>query len=282
MNRSACILSESYDFIRTYTGARYAELVTEEQGQLCICAAALRREHPAVQKELLRMLLFAAAGHRRDIAAVHVEELLALTELQSGRSISLPYGVCAFMEYDTLHLCRDADARGGELPAVLETAVTPDILRTIAEEGTRDGKAAWRGAPGTTGWHTLWRDAKGGCIRARAWRTDAPLEEITKKSYTKQFDYDKIKCGFVVRTRRKGDYIVLDAAGHRKKLSDYMVDQKLPARLRGSIPLLAQGSEVLWLAGGRIGATCRVTKDTTRILEIEYNGGLADGLHKAT
>jgi tRNA(Ile)-lysidine synthase len=127
-------------------------------------------------------------------------------------------------------------------------------------------------------WFPLWDGQDAGSLRARVWETQAPLEEITKKSYTKQFDYDKIKSGFLVRKRQAGDYFVLDSQGHKKKLSDYMVNEKIPARLRGSIPLLAQESEVLWVVGGRISASCRVTKDTTRIMEIEYNGGVSDGL----
>jgi tRNA(Ile)-lysidine synthase len=97
------------------------------------------------------------------------------------------------------------------------------------------------------------------------------LEEITKKTYTKQFDYDHINSGFLVRTRQKGDFFVLDAQGHRKKLSDYMVNEKIPARLRDTMPLLARESEVLWLIGGRISSSCKVTKDTTRILEMKFH-----------
>jgi tRNA(Ile)-lysidine synthase len=124
----------------------------------------------------------------------------------------------------------------------------------------------------------LWEDGTGAGLRARVWKTMSPLEEITKKAYTKQFDYDKINSGFLVRKRQKGDYFVLDQEGHRKKLSDYMINEKIPARLRDRIPLLAKGSEVIWLVGGRISATGKVTKDTTRIMEIEYYGGMSDGL----
>ena len=43
--------------------------------------------------------------------------------------------------------------------------------------------------------------------------------------YTKWFDYDKIKDSLAIRNRRKGDYFVLDAAGHHKKLEDYFVNE---------------------------------------------------------
>jgi tRNA(Ile)-lysidine synthase len=50
-----------------------------------------------------------------------------------------------------------------------------------------------------------------------------------------------------------------------------MVNEKIPARLRDTMPLLARESEVLWLIGGRISASCKVTKDTTRILEMKFH-----------
>ena len=57
--------------------------------------------------------------------------------------------------------------------------------------------------------------------------------------YTKWFDYDKIKDSLAIRNRRKGDYFVLDAAGHHKKLEDYFVNEKIPASHRDEQLLLA-------------------------------------------
>jgi tRNA(Ile)-lysidine synthase len=293
MNQSAEKISGAYDFIREFAEIKYRELLVRlpeadepaakeqtaeaqqpgDQKHIALRASGLLAQHPAVMQEVLRMALFAAAGHRKDISAVHVEELAGLLKLQSGRRISLPYGLTAFMEYDALHISPD----GGEAPEVQTFPVTADTLRNCAvmhHSGAEALPTAREAAP----WCVLWEDGHGAGLRARVWETAAPLEEITKKAYTKQFDYDKIKNGFFVRKRQTGDYFVLDWNGHKKKLSDYMVNEKIPARLRDCMPLLAQESEVIWLIGGRISATCRVTEDTTRIMEIEYNGGVSDGL----
>jgi tRNA(Ile)-lysidine synthase len=308
MNQNAEKISEAYEFICEYAEKIYREQAVKEQGHVVLPVPKLRSLHPAVLHELLRQVLFEAAGHRKDISAIHVEQLERLMALQSGRKISLPYGLCAYMEYDALHVCR-ADETGGELSPVEGFWVSEEVLRAAAGERpcSTDGMDTGRtaevcfcsvcgmdtGGPAdacfgslsgvctsreAAAWFPLWDGKDAGSMRARVWRTQAPLEEITKKSYTKQFDYDKIKSGFFVRKRQAGDYFVLDSQGHKKKLSDYMVNEKIPARLRGSIPLLAQESEVLWVVGGRISASCRVTKDTTRIMEIEYNGGVSDGL----
>ena len=91
-------------------------------------------------------------------------------------------------------------------------------------------------------------------------------------SYT-TFDYGKIKSGLRLRRRESGDYLKIDAAGHTKKLKEYFVNEKIPAAKRDAIWLLATGSEILWVAGGRIGAGCKVGENTEKILEVRLSGG---------
>ena len=99
------------------------------------------------------------------------------------------------------------------------------------------------------------------------------MQEIPKKTYTKWFDYGKIKSGLRLRRRESGDYLKIDAAGHTKKLKEYFVNEKIPAAKRDAIWLLATGSEILWVAGGRIGAGCKVGENTEKILEVHFFGG---------
>lgn len=99
--------------------------------------------------------------------------------------------------------------------------------------------------------------------------------KIKENRYTKCFDYDKIKDSAVLRFRREGDYLELPGGG-RKTLRRYMIDEKIPALERGRIPVLADGSHVLWVVGRRVSAFYQVTKDTQRILCVTV-GGEEDG-----
>jgi tRNA(Ile)-lysidine synthase len=89
---------------------------------------------------------------------------------------------------------------------------------------------------------------------------------IDKKSYTKCFDYDKIKIMPVLRTRASGDRIVMDAAGREQKLKKYFINEKVPQTERGQIPLLADGSHILWIVGWRISEAYKVTEQTKQVL----------------
>ena len=105
--------------------------------------------------------------------------------------------------------------------------------------------------------------------------------EIPRKTYTKWLDYDRISSGFCIRTRKSGDYLICDAKGHRKKLKQYFVDEKIPVTKRDEIPVLAQDETILWVVGGRMSEhvkvldgvhyVCKsVTEETKTIVEITY------------
>lgn len=101
-------------------------------------------------------------------------------------------------------------------------------------------------------------------------------EEIPKNLYTKWFDYDRIKDTLSVRYRLPGDYITLKGGG-RKSLKSLFIDEKIPRERRGRIPLLAEGSHVLWVIGGRISEYYKVTEETKRILKVQVDGGINCG-----
>ena len=98
-------------------------------------------------------------------------------------------------------------------------------------------------------------------------------EKILEKKYTKWFDCDKINCELSVRTRRSGDYMAVSQSGGHKKLTRCMIDDKIPGELRGKLPLVVDGNEVLWIVGGRINERYKITSETGRVLEITYQGG---------
>lgn len=94
----------------------------------------------------------------------------------------------------------------------------------------------------------------------------ANIEEL---KHTKWLDYDKIN-DVVVRTRQKGDYIVIDADGSKKKLKKYFIDEKIPRRERDQVLVVADGNHVLWVVGYRISEAVKVTPDTKKIIRLEF------------
>jgi tRNA(Ile)-lysidine synthase len=103
-------------------------------------------------------------------------------------------------------------------------------------------------------------------------KKNACLEEkkagIKKKNYTKCFDYDKISNAALFRTRRAGDWFVLDSSGKHKKLKQYFIDEKIPKQERSEIPLFADNNHIIWIIGRRISEEYKVRETTRLILEL--------------
>lgn len=201
-------------------------------------------EAPSV---LGRMILLSSmetlCGRRRDITREHVESVLRLQEASVGKQISLPHGMLAVRNYENIELVMEVDGgkndvRPGEM---IEIPINESIL--------------W----GDFSIDTLITPYKG--------------ELIPEKTYTKWFDYDRIKQNAVFRTRKSGDYLVINASGGRKKLKDYLIDCKIPRKERDNLLLLAEGNEILWVVGYRMGESAKISGNTKQMIEIHVTGG---------
>ena len=88
---------------------------------------------------------------------------------------------------------------------------------------------------------------------------------------TKWIDCDIMKSNLQVRTRRNGDYIILDESGSRKKLKDFFIDKKIPKEERDNILLVANGSDIVWIIGYRLSGAYKVTEDSLNIIRLQID-----------
>ncbi|MGN0394113.1 MAG: tRNA lysidine(34) synthetase TilS [Coprococcus sp.] len=97
--------------------------------------------------------------------------------------------------------------------------------------------------------------------------------DLSKKEYTKLIDYDKIRNDILLRNYLEEDYMVIAADGSKKKLNRLFGSYKIPADKRKSIPLVADGSEIIWMIGYRLSERYKVEDSTKKIMELEYKVG---------
>ena len=100
-------------------------------------------------------------------------------------------------------------------------------------------------------------------------RTGKVPKNLNLGKYAQVFDADKIRAPLFVRTRRDGDRLAL-LGGGKRKLSDILIDKKVPRALRDSVPLIVMGEEILWAVGAAPGKTCAVMPESVQALVIEY------------
>jgi len=82
-------------------------------------------------------------------------------------------------------------------------------------------------------------------------------------------DADQVAIPLFLRTRKNGDsFCPLGMDGHRMKLSDFMINEKIPRSNRENWPLIEIDGEIVWVAGCRAGHHYRVTTDTRNVLHL--------------
>ena len=235
---------------------------------------ALAAQDEPLPGYIIRCLLRDQGYPLRDVTAGHIHAILALAEKETGKRVNLPGGVTAMTEYGVLKFCRDQEKRQENREKRRRSAA--DEQRKEAEEEPQEWqKEETGGTKIQLAEGRLLFALRGFYLKAEVFPCKNPVD-FPQNQYTKWFDYDKINHNLSVRFRRPGDYITL-AGGGRKLLKAYLIDEKVPQRMRGQIPLLAEGSHILWIMGRRISEYYKVTKDTKRILQIQADKGEYDG-----
>jgi tRNA(Ile)-lysidine synthase len=57
---------------------------------------------------------------------------------------------------------------------------------------------------------------------------------------------------------------------HKKKVSDFMIDEKIPVNLKKQKITIFSGEDLVWIVGHRIDDRYKITKQTRKIFRI-YN-----------
>ena len=203
------------------------------------------------------------AGRRKDLTAVHYDKVLELYEMQTGRRISLPYRMEARRDYEGVRLFRYGEEKSAGVTNQAHESSDIRTGKTVCEKESADREWQIR-IPGNV-------TSPLGIFTAEIFSYEG--QKIEEKKYTKWLDYDKIKKNPHIRTRRTGDYMVINAQGNTKKLNRCMIDEKIPSEYRDSIPLIACGNEILWMVGSRMNERYKINPQTRKVLVLNYQGG---------
>ena len=240
--------------------ARAAEgcIHCQADGQPVLLLARWQKEEPFIRRRLLRECIRRASGNGslKDIGAVHVEALMGLACGGGEKSVRLPGELTAVRSYGQIRFLSGAEALSG--------AVLPAAGALYAQDARPGERWVEVPFPGRQMVHY-----GGYCFSLECGCAGESGICIPKKRFTKWIAYatiaQKESQKLCFRTRRPGDVLVVRQDGSRKKLSDYLIDEKIPSSLRDRVVLLAIGSEVLWVAGMRISEKARVTPGSTYV-----------------
>ena len=81
-------------------------------------------------------------------------------------------------------------------------------------------------------------------------------------------DLERLKFPLTLRKWEKGDYFYPLGMGHKKKVSDFLVDQKIPRIKKESLLILVSEKEICWIVGLRIDERFKLKKSTRDVVQI--------------
>ena len=207
-------------------------------------------EADPVEKEYMVLAaLEKLSSTQKDLGSVHVKAVLQLAGSRTkGTHLDLPYGLFAERTSEGILLAL-SDTEKPDPEKETETERYAETLLGISGSG----------AVCTTEYGEF-------CFKTRIFPFSG--QNIEEKKYTKWFDYDRIKNDFHIRQKKPGDYMIVTENGVRKKLRRVMIDDKIPLRIRDTLPIVAEGQKIIWITGFRPCAEYRISPSTETVLEI--------------
>jgi len=99
---------------------------------------------------------------------------------------------------------------------------------------------------------------------------EVDFKKISPLSIVASLDLDRLTFPLTLRLWQEGDHFVPLGMKGKKKLSDFMIDEKIPVNLKRRVLILESGNNIAWVVGYRIDDRFKITAETSRIFEIKY------------
>lgn len=184
-------------------------------------------------RPLITRIIFRALsniGITKDIERKHIDMILDLAKMENGKRISLPFDAVAIKEYDYVAIVNKHKDE--------QTLEQPFKCGEFEVEGF--GKV---------------------CVKR--------VKDFQAKPGALYVDYRKVPKTATWRFRQEGD-VFEKFGGGSKKLKSYLIDKKIPLRIRNILPVLADGNEIYAIAGVEISEKVKVENvPTAYMIEVK-------------
>lgn len=194
----------------------------------------------AMARRTVREALIRTFPETARLEATHVEALVDALHAESF-SRDLPSGISARIDCDTLVVSR---------PPAEPQRMAPGLLTV---PGNADLGAA-------------------GSMSA----DEVPPHDTSGDDLSVVIDASRIATALTVDAVRAGDRMRPLGMEGTKKLSDLLIDAKVPKDRRGLVPVVRDGERIVWLAGVRMSEEYRVGADTVRAVRLSWSRDVAD------
>ena len=254
--RMARTLAADHEILEEYFQPVWAKCLVEQgPGFVCLSRPALENLLLAQKRSVLRSAICMLRPAMRDIDFSSIQRAVEfINHPTATHQIDLVSNLRLFTEEDKLYLA--------EWNA-------PVSNRTWPQLGTGSGLAIT--IPGTVELlnefylQTLLEDLT----------PTAKFSPLSDEPFQACLDADSLTLPLTVRTRLPGDrFQPLGMNGHSLKLSDFLINHRLPSRARRGWPLVCDRDEIAWVPGFQQAHFCRITESTRRVLHVKIENKL--------
>jgi tRNA(Ile)-lysidine synthase len=226
-------------------------LVQDGPGFISFNLPEFMHQSIGIQRRLVRKAVGRINPGIKDVGYDFVQRVLDFaSNPTSTRKADVGSGLGVFLEVDLLHLATwGSEIFIGHFPQIKTQSILhiPDNLEM---EG---------------GW-VLEAEVPGN-------QEAAKIEALNNTNpYAAWVDFDDVKDCFLVRPRVTGEtFKPLGMKGKGLKVSDFMINQKIPQRLRKLWPLVCLGDEIVWIPGYRTANPYRLKTSTQKIVALRLH-----------
>jgi tRNA(Ile)-lysidine synthase len=232
--RTATIIREEDEYLEIQVTKTLMRMISRKSdSHIELFVSPLATLEKPLLRRVLRRALDATMG-LRGISFTHIEDIIRLIrEGKAGDRIHLPKNVRVVKEYSLLKITADA------VVAIVEREIQPPCEVTINEINT--------------------------VLKASI---EDSAENYIDSRESIVMDAGALSFPLKVRSRADGDFFYPLGFGKKKKLQDFFVDEKVPRDVRGQVPVVVSGNDIIWIAGYRADERFKVTEKTERVLKL--------------
>lgn len=216
-------------------------------------------------RRVLRLAVLTVGGDGAVAPFDQVEGIYDLVQSEvSGGKVETVTGIVAVREYERLLIVRPlaAASKAGGAPADVArvgavypgssgSSVRSDPLDVVVPLALEAGSADRVYLP----WAQVW-------VQARVVEADSELVEaasrLNQRAHEAILDWEALALPLSFRGRRPGDVLRPIGLAGRKKVKDLLMENKVPPRLRGKVPLLTDAQGVVWVVGHAVAERAKV------------------------
>jgi tRNA(Ile)-lysidine synthase len=219
-----------------------------EGGGIILHVEPFEKRMLALQRGIARRAILELRPNLRDIGFDHIDGLIEFT-LNPNRSASKSL-IDDLLMYnygeDVLLASRDASLAMPDFPQMRD-------LTTVECPASGDIQLAH-------GWKISMRQLE-----------DVDFDSLLDKggdAWEVYIDRDQLSSPLIIRHRQPGDRIQPLGMQGSVKISDLMINRKIPQLARSLWPLVVSGDQILWIPGIHLAHTYRVTEETEKLIHM--------------